>query len=203
MGEETDHLEARPQAILKQRAIDSSEFGEKLYGWIKKGARHAREQLKADGIVLGGGWESQLSQFKRWWRMYRLHSRCQRTADDYTEIFQKHFPESSPEKLAAVNQHIFTMEAADDGDSKEYREMEYLRLAKEKGEREKAKLQLDRQKLELVFYQAIEKAVRDPKTREIVESNVSNAEKIAQLRQIYFADVDALEKSGSVQIPRA
>lgn len=41
----------------------------------------------------------------------------------------------------------------------------------------------------------------DQKARDIAESNASNADKIAQLRQTYFADVDALEKSGSVKLP--
>jgi hypothetical protein len=37
--------------------------------------------------------------------------------------------------------------------------------------------------------------------REIAAAPISNAEKIAQLRRHYFADVDALEKSGSVVLP--
>lgn len=42
---------------------------------------------------------------------------------------------------------------------------------------------------------------RDAKAREIAESTSTNAEKIAQLRQLYFADVDEMEKSGAVQLP--
>lgn len=33
------------------------------------------------------------------------------------------------------------------------------------------------------------------------EDNGSNAERIPLLRQVYFADVDALQKSGTVKLP--
>jgi len=46
------------------------------------------------------------------------------------------------------------------------------------------------------------KWMADQKMRAIAEhTGISNAEKIAQLRQQYFADIDALEKSGEVQLP--
>jgi hypothetical protein len=41
----------------------------------------------------------------------------------------------------------------------------------------------------------------DKRAQEIATSTVSNADKIAALRQVYFADVDALEKSGKVKLP--
>lgn len=40
------------------------------------------------------------------------------------------------------------------------------------------------------------------KAREIADSNAPRAEKIAALRQAYFADVDELEKSGKVVLPK-
>jgi hypothetical protein len=45
------------------------------------------------------------------------------------------------------------------------------------------------------------KWLRNEKAREIAESPISNAEKIALLRQPLFADVDELEKSGEVALP--
>ena len=41
----------------------------------------------------------------------------------------------------------------------------------------------------------------DQKARDIANSTGSNAEKIAQLRQTYFKDVDALQQSGQVKLP--
>lgn len=60
---------------------------------------------------------------------------------------------------------------------------------------------LQRDKFEVATCEAILKAVHDKATQDIANAPISNAEKIAQLRQTYFADVDALEKSGAVQIP--
>ena len=40
------------------------------------------------------------------------------------------------------------------------------------------------------------------KAREINESGLSNSEKIAALRQAFFSDIDALEASGEVELPK-
>lgn len=45
------------------------------------------------------------------------------------------------------------------------------------------------------------KAAKDVRAQEIAGMDCSNEEKIRLLRQHYFADVDALEKSGAVQLP--
>lgn len=42
----------------------------------------------------------------------------------------------------------------------------------------------------------------DAKAKAIAESQATNSDKIAALRQAYYADVDALEKSGEVQLPQ-
>lgn len=65
-----------------------------------------------------------------------------------------------------------------------------------------AQLSLDRDKFAQETCELFLKWSKDARAREIAESNASNAEKIAQLRQTYFADVDELERSGSVQIPK-
>lgn len=62
-------------------------------------------------------------------------------------------------------------------------------------------LALAREKFETEKLELILKAAQDARVQAIAASDCSNADKIAQLRQTYFADVDALEKSGSVQLP--
>lgn len=62
-------------------------------------------------------------------------------------------------------------------------------------------LNLDRQKFAQETCELFLKWYSDQTARAIAESNASNADKIAQLRQTYFADVDALQKSGKVQLP--
>lgn len=76
-----------------------------------------------------------------------------------------------------------------------------MEFFKEQGKNRDRKL--DQEKFELETCELFLKWSKDARAREIAESNASNAEKIAQLRQTYFADVDELEKSGQVKIPEA
>jgi hypothetical protein len=61
---------------------------------------------------------------------------------------------------------------------------------------------LEREKFELMVCKKALDAGLQSKRDEIAASNLSNEAKIVALRQIYFADVDALEKSGEVKIPK-
>ncbi len=64
------------------------------------------------------------------------------------------------------------------------------------------KLAIEREKLErLIAEKLLTEAVRR-KAEEISNSNLSNAEKISAMRKVAFADVDALEASGEVQLPK-
>ena len=48
-------------------------------------------------------------------------------------------------------------------------------------------------------YERLSKRLDNPTAREGLRNN---AEKIARLRKAYFADVDALERSGKLKLPR-
>ena len=61
---------------------------------------------------------------------------------------------------------------------------------------------LDEQKFEIRTCELFAKWYGDERARRIMESNASNAEKIEALRAAYFADVDALDKSGEVVVPK-
>jgi hypothetical protein len=53
---------------------------------------------------------------------------------------------------------------------------------------------LQREKFITESCEKIMKAARDPKLREVIEdSKLTNAEKIAEIRQAYFADIDAVK----------
>lgn len=74
--------------------------------------------------------------------------------------------------------------------------MEYRRLLvqEQAGKRDERRLQDQTCEKFLAWYQ-------DQRAREIAESNAPNEEKIRRLRSEFFADVDALEKSGKVVLP--
>ena len=60
---------------------------------------------------------------------------------------------------------------------------------------------LNRDKFEVETCELFLRWSTDQKARDIVESSVPNAEKIAALRKTFFADVDAMQASGKVVLP--
>lgn len=88
-----------------------------------------------------------LSAMSEWWAWYRLSatfSQADAHARQVEELLRRQFPGATPEKIAAAGQLVFTMQAANAQDTKEFRELEYLRITKEtafhKVEMDKAKL---------------------------------------------------------------
>lgn len=65
-----------------------------------------------------------------------------------------------------------------------------------------ASVQTDRAKFEVRTCELFLQWMRDERAKKIADSDAPNSEKISQLRQTYFADVDELEKSGEVQLPQ-
>jgi hypothetical protein len=63
-------------------------------------------------------------------------------------------------------------------------------------------LSIERDRFERETCEMFLRWVKDARAREIADSQATNADKIATLRQAFFADVDALEKSGSVELPK-
>jgi hypothetical protein len=61
---------------------------------------------------------------------------------------------------------------------------------------------LDREKFETDLCEKFLEWFKDAKAREIAESPASKAEQIAALRAAYFKDVDEMEASGAVELPK-
>lgn len=178
---------------------------EQIIEWIRQpkteetpgGIQHAREQLAADGIKVS---LSQLSRFFSW--------HCVQSSFDAAESFARSVEESlakrtdlTAEAIAEAGQLAFTAMATAAQDPEEFREMEYLRLAKETARAKGKKLELDVARFEVVVCERFLDWFTDDKARGIAESKASNAEKIAALRKAYFADVDKLAKENPLQLP--
>jgi hypothetical protein len=78
--------------------------------------------------------------------------------------------------------------------------LEYL-SAKTKAEFKGRELALKEAAFQITCCERFLEWWKDEKAREIADSSATNAVKIAALRQTYFADVDALQKSGVVKLP--
>jgi len=63
-------------------------------------------------------------------------------------------------------------------------------------------LAMQREKMEVQSCELFLKWMQDKRALAIADGKTSNAEKIAALRREFFKDVDALEKSGQVELPQ-
>lgn len=94
------------------------------------GQKFALEQLAADGIKTSA---ASLSDFYSWWHLQQTFRRADNFTTQIEESLRKQFPELSSEKIAEAGQLVFTLQATNARDAKEFREMEWLRLAKVTG----------------------------------------------------------------------
>ncbi|NQT94311.1 MAG: hypothetical protein HQ559_16245 [Lentisphaerae bacterium] len=98
---------------------------------------------------------------------------------------------SDPEELNKLVKAVQTVTLA-----------ERLELQRHQEERRDEALQMERDRFERETCQMFLRWRKDERAAEIADSAATNADKIAALRQAFFADVDALEKSGTVELPK-
>jgi hypothetical protein len=80
-------------------------------------------------------------------------------------------------------------------------ELEKLKISRIKLDQKERGMKFDREKFAVSTCELFLKWSADEKACSIAAAPISNKEKIEQLRQLYFADVDALEAAGTVKIP--
>lgn len=166
------------------------------------GIAYARAQLAAEGLRVSA---RAVSEFLSWWDLRERFSSASSRAAQIAEMAAQQSPDMSPERVRELAQAVFTLEAVEGRDAKGFVGLERLVLARESAETkaglERERLALDREKFEVEMCKKFVAWFADAKAREIAESGLSNADKIAALRAEYFRDVDALEKSGGVTLP--
>jgi hypothetical protein len=215
-------------ALLKNL---SEERMEQIAEWIKKpndrdddgklipktgGLFFAQQQLAADGLKVS---LQTISDFGSWWDLRQRFNRMELLTQNSEEMLRNFRPDLTEEQVRAFGQRVFTAAAIDQNDPETFLALTKLQLkaahdtqvlglkqtAEKRQQRalklKEEELQLSRDKFARETCELFLKWSSDKKARAIAESNVTNAEKIAQLRQTYFADIDALEKSGAVKLP--
>lgn len=137
----------------------------------------------------------QLSGFYAWYPFAQdLHS-ARTLKEDVAEYL-----ESNPDidlnsrQVLKVGQIIFEKIAIGKKDVKLYVELCRIRQKDEE-------LRFSREKFEVDTCELFLKWFHDTESARIAQAQMGNAEKIAALRKHFFAEVDALEKSGAVQLP--
>lgn len=136
------HRQPRPDAKLLNLP---EERQAQIWEWCKKpmdrdadgqpipgsgGQTNARAQLLADGFSVS---LAALSSACSFWAMQADFAAANNKTEDWERMLREDFPHLTTERIAAMGQAHYTMQAVSAGDAEKFREMEYLRLAKETG----------------------------------------------------------------------
>jgi hypothetical protein len=199
---------SKPRSDSKLKNLPE-ERQEQIIAWLNTqkteehpgGLAYAREQLAADGIKVSN---STLSAFWAYWDLRQDFSDADLAAT-FAEEQMRAFDPANAQKAEELGQFVFTSLAVRKKDPQTFVALQRLKLDKEsaefKGKIDLGKLQLSQAKFETETCKKFLLWFKEAKAREIADSGMSNADKIAALRAEYFKDVDALEASGGVHLP--
>lgn len=167
--------------------------------------------LKEDGLKVSS---NQVSQFLSWYVLRQQLRQNASTVEALLEDLKQEQPDITPEQLDSAGQMFFTALSLEQKDTaafvsvrssraKAILEMEKLKLRQQAEERQQKKLQFEISKhLDLCAEKLLDAAIRR-KAEEINTSSLSQAEKIKAMRAAAFSDVDALQQSGQIVIPKS
>lgn len=180
------------------------------------GLAYARAQLLADGCDVS---VDTLSRFYKWWELQQRYTQMEDLTANCQELVRQFDPTLTEDQVRGFGHRIFQSLALQDNDPKTFlafsklqlqaaHDTASLQLKQAEAQRKdrtlklrEAEVALSREKFERETCELFLKWSADKQARAIAESNMSSSEKIAALRQAYFADIDALQESGAVQIP--
>ncbi len=159
-------------------------------GYAKAGPEIARE-LKLASVPS----PKALSNWWADWPITRMLLDAGSLADQVKRALRDHPDlQIDTRQVEALGQAVFTAAAVRANNSDLFQGMRKLSQRDQE-------LALDREKFQRETCETFLTWYADQRAREIADSDAPNADKIARLRQTYFADVDAFAKSGRLQIP--
>lgn len=173
----------------------SAEKQEKIFAWIN-GPQSYPGALRACAVEYGiTTSETALKEFWKWYPLQLRFAGYSSTAAHMQELLKQSDPSVSAKTLIEFGNKVFISEAIENQDSKGFERGAKLQLKVNDQE-------MDRDKFEVNTCERFIKWSKDEEAKKIVNSKVSHHEKIERLRKHFFKDVDALEKSGKVKIPK-
>lgn len=171
--------------------------------------------LKMEGVTasagLLGGDDGYLAKLRSQRLQSRLLSQIATGARQCQEVEQEFSRNAAPELETLIKLHrVLILQLTTQGNANP----EFLKLADQlmrtamefvsgqtKAAHKERELKVSEGKFQQATCEFFLQWFNDAKARDIANSTGSNAEKIAQLRQAYFKDVDALQASGKVKLP--
>lgn len=210
--------ENNPRADAKLKRLEDPLKDEILRRCLAPGVTQAAvlSWLDAEcGVSCSG---SVLSEFVSWWPARKRAMGREAAALAWMEQARVDHPDWTQDKLFSEGQRKFAIQAIAEDDPKAWAittmaqdSREKVGLEKTKSEQRAELIRLKRDELkvkqrlatvaEMKIGELLLKAAQDARAQEIAGLDCSKAEKIELLRKHYFADVDALEKSGALQLP--
>jgi hypothetical protein len=124
------------------------------------------------------------------------------TSEELAEEAEKNPGQFDKATIDAIKQRAFELSISPGCNPKDVKALFALVLKARDQEGDAEDRKLERVKVEVMTCENFLAWFKDQKAREIAESNISTPDKIKALRQSYFADVEALEKSGEVELPK-
>lgn len=153
-----------------------------------------------------GIWLSADSQASRWraWALKQVQAELKNDRwEMLEESLSKRFPTWSRDQIRDVGLVVFMEETLAQGDRSGFLEVvdrdRAERIGQTKAQHKERELAVAEMRLRMDTTEWAEAMLK--KASELNNSNLSNADKIAAMRQALFADIEALAKSGKVQIP--
>jgi hypothetical protein len=116
------------------------------------------------------------------------------TTDTLKEELKQEVPGLTDDQVESFGHRAFSLMAIRQQDVKAW-------VALRRTHKDAAQLRLEREKFEIaVATKLLDESMR-LKAQEIADGTGTEAEKIAAMRSAYFADVDALQKAGTIKLP--
>lgn len=184
----------KPRGDSKLKTMSKADQA-KLASWLDQETQPAvvKKVQKEFGISTS---PSSLSDFYQW---FHLTAQLQEAASfaDQLKRDLKDIPglKLDSDQISQAAQVAFEIQAMKNKDGKLF-----LGLRRERTRREV--LALDRERFETEVVGNALDIFESDKLRQIAESNAPRAEKIAAIRKEYFKDVDELQNSGKVALPK-
>ena len=182
------------------------QYAERIAEWFtdKKTLAWVRAQLAADGLTVS------LSQLSRWWARWQQRQERQQAlemindlSEDLESKFLAYNPEADKGRVRGAVMAYLMEKGAATGDNSlalnAARLQQAEAMARTRAEQKSQELAIAQTRLLMESDAFLAKVLA--KAEELTQSGLSNAEKIASLRQIYFADVEALQRSGTIKLP--
>jgi hypothetical protein len=195
MNADPNSKKPRSDAKLKNLPADrQADIYDRLCKPTDQGGGYANtlKWLADDGFKTSLG---ALSSFYSWYRLQQRLLNNARTVEQVLEDWKKEEPNITDTELEQMGQRFFSALAIEQEDSLTWKRIQDAKL-------KLGVLQLNRERFQVTTCELFLKWFENKLAREIAESNTPNAQKIAALRQEFFKDIDELEKSGEVELPK-